>query len=268
DSELIGVRSVLRKMANALESVAVFDALNGNSRESAVEAACAFVAAEAVALLAEFDRPVPDALNTDVIRGTSHYVKIEAALLYMIGGYDINAAAIVRDLPDFVEAEAQDLAAATARNSLYLIFRLRALCSGVVRVPTREAAPYTVFDEQPALFETVLLEARLGCYEILAAGVNAYLRWLAGTEPEGLNVARERIDQARKAALPEGHFECASLADIYHLSSLLRAAIDRTSERSVLHRVPDPNTGDAAWIERFRVYLRRRVSGDAQRPGR
>src|SRR2546430_3983769 len=127
DSELIGVRSVLRKMANALESVAVFDALNGNSRESAVEAACAFVAAEAVALLAEFDRPVPDALNTDVIRGTSHYVKIEAALLYMIGGCGINTTAFGWARSDFGGARAQGPRSATRRNSLYLIFSLRPL---------------------------------------------------------------------------------------------------------------------------------------------
>src|SRR5437016_3089276 len=50
------VEELLRKMANALESVAVFDALNGAAVERSVESACAFVAGEAVALLAELQR--------------------------------------------------------------------------------------------------------------------------------------------------------------------------------------------------------------------
>jgi hypothetical protein len=257
---------ILRKMANALESVAVFDPLNGKPVDRDVESACAFIAGEAVALLAELLAPVSD--NLDAVRDTRHYVRVEAALLYMIGGYDINAAAVVRELPEFAQTvEPENLRTATARNGSYLVSRLRAMCLGELRA-TDQIVPFEGLEEQPVLFEDILIEARLRCYALLVNAVNSYLDWLAGTDANGLQRAQGQVDQVRRAALPEGYPECASLADVYHLSSLLRAAIDRTRERSVLHNVPDPVTDSPNWIDRFRVYLRRRVVGTAKKAGR
>src|SRR5438045_4152041 len=53
DADLEAVRSLLRRMADALESAAVFDRLYGVERLAGVEEACAFVAAEALSLLAD-----------------------------------------------------------------------------------------------------------------------------------------------------------------------------------------------------------------------
>src|SRR5205807_9467743 len=80
-------RAVLRRMADALESAAVFDPLNGVARKDTVESACAFVAAEAIALLGGLLAVVPEQhspVGDDLLRHPQHYARLEAALLYMI----------------------------------------------------------------------------------------------------------------------------------------------------------------------------------------
>ena len=87
-------------MADALESAAVFDRLYGVEAEAPVEEACAFVAAEALALLTQIPTIPPadepdekpqveeaDGLVADAMQEIQTTVTIEAALLYLIGGY-------------------------------------------------------------------------------------------------------------------------------------------------------------------------------------
>src|SRR5579862_1624944 len=49
--DMDGARRLLRRMADALENIAVFDRLNGVPAEPDVESACAFVAGESLSLL-------------------------------------------------------------------------------------------------------------------------------------------------------------------------------------------------------------------------
>jgi hypothetical protein len=270
--DLAGVRSLLRKLADALESLAVFDRLHGVGLDANVESACAFVAAEAIALLGELQAAAateqqPEA--ADVICDERQYARIEAALLYMLGGYDVDAAALARNLPEFVPAPGvEPLAAATPRNALYLLSRLRAMCLGDIHPPTQSVPPYTGFADQPPEYETLVGEIRLPCYELLARAVNAYLGWLGGDQPEGLDQSRDWVQQVRRATLPPGHLDCAAMADVYHLSSLLLAAIERTSQRSVIHHTPVPDAGGAGWVTDFSAYLTERARGADSGPGR
>ena len=50
-SSVNNTQNLLRRMADALESVAIFDRLNGQEIDRDVETSCAFVAAESLAIL-------------------------------------------------------------------------------------------------------------------------------------------------------------------------------------------------------------------------
>jgi hypothetical protein len=263
---------LLRKLGDALESVAVFDRLHGVGLDAAVESACAFVAAEAIALLGELQSATTIeqlATDMDVVCDERQYARVEAALLYILGGYDIDAVAVASRLPEyFPPAASEALPVAISRNALYLIARLRAMCLGDLHPPSQYTPPYTGFPEQPVVYEALVGEIRLRCYDLLARAINAYLRWLGGEQPDGLAVAREWVQQVRRAALSRQRLQCAAIADIYHLASLLAAAIERTSQRSVLHHTPVPDVGGADWGTQFRAYLTKRVRGGDSRPGR
>ena len=273
ERDTAAVKVVLRRMADALESVAVFDPLNGVVREQNIERACAFVAAEAIALVGgllvveevELQSPVGD----DPLRDSQHYARLEAALLYMIGGYDINAAARVQELPDFQPAgQVETLVAAAAQNALYLISRLKAFCRGDVRPIAQPYPPYSGMEDQPSIYEELIVEVRLRCYESLGKATDAYLRWLSGQDPLGLEIASGILRNILGATLVERYPEYGAFSDLHHLASLMQIAFDRTSDRSVLHNVPAPTGTDEQWAARFQAYLVTRVGGTQSHPGR
>jgi hypothetical protein len=251
---------MLRRMIDALESVAVFDPLAGIVTQEDTLSASAFAAAEALSLLTENTPDTTAAEGLDAIQQPANYRQIETALLYLIGGYDINASTSAKGLPDYVSGGGNALVAATAQNASYLVERIKALCRGDVRPPAL-AVPFTGFDVAPTDGDTLILECRLRCYEILAKGVNSYLQWLR-TGDHGLRDASlNGIEKVRSASHRSEHPGFTDLADIYHLASLLLWAVRRTSVRSVLDRVPVPATEDETRRNEFRQYLVARVTG-------
>jgi hypothetical protein len=271
EEDLIAIRIGLRRMVDALESVAVFDPLNGVPIEREVANASAFTAAEALAMLALLPtgiRQLEQPGAADPIRDAQNYCRIEAGLLYLISGYDINAVAVVRDLPDFEPAVGpESLEPATARNASYLISRLRAFCDGDVRRP-QHTNPYTGFAIQPDQYDDILIETRLRCYQRLSNGVNAYLDWLAGGVADNSEFARAEIELVRNATQPREFKHFTALSDVNHLASLILAAVHSTSERSVIHKVPPPVTDDFARSAAFQTYLKTRAIGTAGWHGR
>lgn len=260
----------LRRLADALESVAIFDPLNGVDISHSTISASAFAAAEGLALLALLPDPEKASLQVDaedLLKNRQVYALIEAGLLYLVAGYDVNAVSVVQDIPSYSPARADTLFQAAACNSSYLISRIRALCRGDAAAPTYPI-PFRGYDKQPTLYEDILLENRLRCSALLAEAVNEYLDWLAGGSSElfehGLSVIRRVIDATRV----EAHSGYAAMADIHHLASLLYSGICRTSERSVTHNVPAPQTGDANFIASFQTYLQKRAKGDNTSIGR
>jgi superfamily II DNA/RNA helicase len=261
----------LRRMVDALESVAVFDPLNGIEISRDVADASAFTAAEALSLLAMLP-PVDAAADAppakDPLKNVGHYCRIEAGLLYLISGYDINAVAVVRDLPVYDPGPGGEyLAEATLRNAHYLVSRLHAFCAGDVR-PATHPTPYTGLDEQPVRYESILLDNRLRCYEQLAIAVNTFLEWLGGGPEDLLGDAREGVERVRRATHPAKHPDFTVLADLHHLAGLVLAAFESTSERSVVHKTPPPSTDDFALGAAFQNYLQTRARGTATWYGR
>jgi len=79
-----------------MESISVFDKLNGIEISEEIEVACAFVAAEALSLLNSLmslmeENVEEEQEQDDYFMNYKNYTSLEAALLYMIGGFDINA---------------------------------------------------------------------------------------------------------------------------------------------------------------------------------
>jgi hypothetical protein len=134
-------------MGDALESVAVFDPLYGQTRNPDTEGACAFVAAESMSLLSLLAANAnnSDLATEDPFLDPSTYVAIESALLYMIGGFDANASTVVRSIVASRNIEAEGLRRSRIANAQYVLFRLLALCRGEVGRP-REDIPLVSLD--------------------------------------------------------------------------------------------------------------------------
>lgn len=278
--ELESIRSLLRRMADALESAAVFDPLNGVESDAPVEAACAFVAAEALALLAQIP-PTPaviepvephleeeaDGYLVDAMQEIDSVLAIEAGLLYLIGGYDVNAVALVRDLPSLGERQLQTLRDARLHNAEVLRERLKDFCSG--RVGTDLAGQPTTLDGGPEpIYSNLVEEVRTWIYHHLSRALAEFLAWLGGEGDDRRVRARELVERVRRATAPQARFPSVEFADMHHLASLIGAAFDRTATRSVAHVLPPPPTQDVGFLTEFANYIKRRVTGTAKHHGR
>ncbi|MEY2487731.1 MAG: hypothetical protein QOH39_3379 [Verrucomicrobiota bacterium] len=278
--ELESVRSLLRRMADALESAGVFDPLNGVELGAQVEAACAFVAAEALALLAQIP-PTPAAVEpvelplqeeadgrlVDAMQEIQSVLAIEAGLLYLIGGYDVNAVALVRDLASFGQRQLQTLRDARLYNAEVLRERLKDFCSG--RVGTDLVGQLTTLNGGPEpIYSNLVEEVRTWIYHHLASALTEFLAWLGGEGDDRRVRAREIVEKVRRATAPQARFLSVEFADMHHLASLIGAAFDRTATRSVAHVLPLPPTQDVGFLSQFANYIKRRVRGTAKHHGR
>lgn len=261
----------LRRMVNALESVAVFDPLAGLLIEPQVVQASAFVAAEALAVLASLrDKGGFQLEVNDPLQNESIYTAIESGLLYILGGYDINAVAAVAPIAE----QALSGTTATARSGRSLVHRIVALCRGDLS-PINETLSASDTD-QPALLEILIDETRARLYEELSWAIDRYRAWLAGGD--GLDVALERVKNVRMACKPGGNEtfvergsgtqNLSPFGDVYHLASLIFAALNAMQVRSVVHGVPPPTEGDETLIAQFGDYLRMRARGTSRLRGR
>lgn len=270
--DLEETRSLLRRMVDALESVAIFDALNGQEVSERVESACAFVAAESLALLAELSLPREFASSDDPILHEPNYVAIESALLYMVGGYDINAVTVTRsvDLPEVRPEQAEGSEGDRALNAAYALHRIYAFCQGTVKRPRPGPSPPTspATAENPN-YQEMLNELSARFYYRIGEALDNYLDWLGGYGSTGLDLAVSQLVTVRESTLASGYPGFSTFAEIYHLSSLLLAAIDRTSRRSTVNVTPPPDTPTSGeHVEAFNRYIRFRARGTEDDKGR
>lgn len=264
---------LLRSMVDALESVAIFDPLHDQGSTLDVQNASAFVAAEALSLLSTMADNPAQAHNVDILFDESVYSMIEAGLLYMAGGYDANAIALVRSIntSSYSVDHPNRFHASRLREARNVVDSILSLFLGEVRqsqVDRDLLAPVDA-EEAPVLYQEILDDVRTRLYAKISGAVRAYLNWLGGYTEDGRSFAVSMLEEVRNATTASEYDGYAAFADIYHLSSLLIAAIDRTSQRSLIHVVPPPMGGsDVAFVEEFQSYLRHRARGIEPRPGR
>jgi hypothetical protein len=259
------VVSYLRNLANTLETIAIFDPLNGIDIPVNVQRSCAFVAAEALSLLKSLigTKAVEE---SDLFRLETNYVAFESALLYMFGGYDVNARSVIEDVKNTTISEAS-----LVQTSAYrLVTNLLRLCKGDVRPsPISQMNEIQLFTAlESATYGQLIKELRVRFYTELARGISLFLDWLAGIEGAVYDNAISILDKVHRAAGLGGNRGITEFADIYHFSSILIATLQQLKERSVVHVVPEPETDDKTFLEDFRAYLRSRARGSEERNGR
>jgi hypothetical protein len=263
ERDLQATRDLLRRMVDALESIAVFDRLNGQKRAENVESACAFVAAEALSLLSSWPREKIEAHTiSDPLFRFEVYTAVESALLYMIGGYDINASSTVRDLAIPEVGKIETISDFRTANSAYVLSRTVAFCQGKVS-QARQAFPLVRFGaDMPDDYDLVLDDIRVRLYERIGLSLEVYLDWLGGYEGASLETVNKTLEDVRNATLASGNSGYTAFADVYHFCSLLLAAIGCTSQRTVVHNVPSPQSGGDQHLREFSDYLRYRARGN------
>ncbi|MBZ0116546.1 MAG: DEAD/DEAH box helicase [Sandaracinaceae bacterium] len=232
----------LRRLASALESAAVFDDSLPNPPNEVASAASAFVAAEALALAVDLQESPS---NSEDAQAIAAYDRVEAGLLYLIGGYDINAVAIARPALDL----------ASESDSITALLRAIArFCCGDVSQPY--AAP-----EDDAGQDAVASTRRAVAAEGITA-LDAFRAWLVGDSDDS-EAAIDRMSRLCDLLRTSSTGRLVpDLADLYHITSLLHAALRRTSARALVARVPVPD-GPAEHVQQFLDYRKRRAAGDA-----
>ena len=234
EDQLTRVTATLRGLGDALESVAVFDMLSGIIWPEEDRRASAFVAAESLSLLSQLLVPATSIPGDwDPICDYTLYVVIEAALLYMIGGYDINAVALVYEI---TQDQTQDgyvgVRRVYSRNARYLLNRLLALCRGDVRQKAQAVEPVRQYLESNQVYEDLLYEIRARLYQRIGDAVDDLLLWLGGYKINGYEISKASLEHLRQ--ILGKHSETGTgtvFADLYHLSSILSAAF----ELSLIH---------------------------------
>lgn len=300
DNDIWETRNYIRKLADTLQSVAVYDRLNGIDVPVEIETAGAFVAAESLSLLYELipvgtdsvtlvhedgddgevvedgDVTVEEVLNdddSDVLLHKLNYLAIEAALLYMIGGYDINAVAVARGIT--ITDPTVELTGYSELRRIYsieILNLIKALCLGELHNASftpKLSIPGFNKQEMKKNLNLLYEEIRINFYAQLASAIMSYIHWLRGDDNEGLVDSLTKLNKIRNAILKniKGMINI-KYSDIYHLSSLLIAMINNTKNRSVVHSVPEPEGVDDNYRTNFNRYLRKRASGDDQKKGR
>jgi hypothetical protein len=236
----------LRRLATAVEVHAI---LSVDIERPTVQA-CAFVAAEALAIA---DDLAPDdelAQLPWLFGSTRRFERVESGLLYLIAGYDSNATLAVIDLaaseqPGSNDTDGRDDAEAAVAEWAFKIIRALLTLS---RIADDEPSP--VQPPGSSLRNAVRHELwrRIGVY------VREHVRWLTfdrQDDPQAGIALRELADQLELRS--QQFASSAQHADLHHLALLLAAACNETGLRA-LRNVPPPE-GDGG---RFAAYQEQR----------
>lgn len=233
--------ATMELLARLVNSLTVF-VLSRSVSDAELTQAAAFVAAEALDLLARSAPEVSREPYEDIPRGTFH--ACEAALLYLIAGHDSNAAIVASGIAGGRYGRPSGV---LAEDVSRLLLSLEGLCTmtRVAPLPERGAS-----DSRPS---SEL--ARSVAMRVLAVAVADYTHWLRlDAAAPGLDMT-VAVLQRISAALESNASEHS---DLYELARLVSSAIVSTSRRA-LRNVVSPAL-DAENADVFADYVRSRAS--------
>lgn len=233
DQRAAASAETLRRLATALELHAILPL----QAEQLVVRACAFVAAEALTIaqdLADADETVEQPRASTGSRfwlfgPERSFERLEAALLYLIAGYDANAALTTSGIG------AEDVGDDSPEGPIasWAVQRIVGLCR---LAPAAEVAAPAL--DQQAHPTRILVRHEL--WRRIGVHVSDHLDWLmirTGADPNAgaaLRALAERLENRDQVpARPAAH------PDLHHLLLLLAAACDETGSRA-LRAVPPP----------------------------
>lgn len=271
NEELLETRNVLRKLADTMENIAVFDKINGLNVPEEVEVACAFVAAEALSLLNNLinlmDENVEEEIN-DYFMNHKNYISMEASLLYMIGGFDINAKSMIENIYSYSTIDISDIDSLDNESCSKLL--LNTFSTFIYGELFKGSTPSLQFPKISLneKYNELIGKIRIHFYIQLHQSLEKYISWLNGDNQDGLYQSIQILNRIRLASSVDLDERNTAYSDIYHFSSILIAAIQRTQQRSLLNTIPFPDSADEQYKERFRDYLIKRVKGSVHKMGR
>ena len=230
----------LRRLATALELHAILPV----DVERPTVQACAFVAAEAMAIADDL-APDDGLAQLPWLFGSERtFERVESGLLYLIAGYDSNAALTVSDLAASERARGDDPEAAIAEWTFTRILALLRLS----RIDDGEPSPEWLSGSSLRTAVRHELWRRIGTH------VEEHVRWLTvdrQDDPQAATALRELADRLELRS--QQFASSAQHADLHHLALLLAAACNETGMRA-LRNVPPPE-GDGG---RFTAYQEER----------
>jgi len=258
-SEAIENLLFLRRLANTLESRAVFDI----GVEAEERRASAFVAAEALSLLAGLREILSTSVSSARIAREEVFSRVEASLLYIIAGYDANAGGVIREIPsNSSEPSGNPYREAEFHASEWTLDALINLCTFHLNPLPASICPVNFVEETPNSLVDLEYDVRGKLYAKLGEAVRSYMGWLTGEVPESIATAREQLSQMTER-LKESQYP--THADIHHLARLLLVVMDNTESRSLVHAIPLPEPENA---NTYQDYLRIRSKGPEGGSGR
>ena len=176
--------SDLRRLATALELHAILPV----DVERPTVQACAFVAAEAMAIADDL-APNDGLAQLSWLSGSARtFERVESGLLYLIAGYDSNAALTVNDLAASERTRSDDPEAAIAEWSFTRILALLRLS----RIDDGEPSP------EQASGSSLRTAVRHELWRRIGTHVEAHVRWLTfdrQDDPQAATALRELADQ-------------------------------------------------------------------------
>jgi len=242
------IHNYLRRLANAVESYAVFDSRqDGELRNGA-----AFVAAEALAFAVEGADQDIETTSNDVtaerqlIQRTA--LLVEASLLYLIAGFETNGATLLSKDLGSLSTEAQSNVELS-----YLHWTLTTLVT-FCRLDTRVQRTNPLADPGPMLRAHLSSRIKAELLRRLNNAVHNYLGWLRGDSHDGVELALDELGTIQRVISTH---HAHQYGDVYHLTRITNAAIAATAPRAV-RSIPAPNeSGEAS----YRSYLLSRAKG-------
>lgn len=247
----------LRRLGDTLESSAIFD--NIDNEESIKSAS--FVAAEALSLLAtllnqEMEQNIGLILSNEFI-----YTRTEAALLYLISGYDANAQTEINEavkvLNNIQNNQEED---ELIQIEKWFINNLLSLVTNNLWSINRNKPIFKDKHYKKSL-RNLIFENKIQMYSLIGDSIIYYIDWLTGDMEEGLRNSLELLSRINHSSYKNKY---ALYPEVYHFSKVLMVMITETSKRSLLHHTPLPQR---ATLD-FNTYLKGRVKGNYENKSR
>jgi hypothetical protein len=239
DIDGLQVRNYLRRLTNALESYSIFD--DATSEE--LRRGSAFVAAESLSLFVQAVREENTA-NTHSISDPICYATIEAALLFLVAGFDANAATLVGQL--HVITPTSD--ATPQQNHESWLLNVLVCLTKLDRSALPEAPPLPDDSIPMSMRASIALTRKFG------SAVADFLAWLCIEDDQGFDSALRSLNDISDLLAREKAWQHAP---IYHLSRIVAVCIRSLSPRA-LRNAPRVESNY------YQTYVRNRSRGSGR----
>lgn len=245
--------SELRRLGDTLESSAIFD---DKSNDETLKAS-SFVAAESLSLLSTLlSRNMEiDENNNLLFSNEMIYTRVEAAMLYLIAGYDANAFTEINEISKGIK----DYNLIDNDNDLlkieyWFLMNIISFCSNQLWRIDRKQPKFSNPNKSKSL-KNLIIENKYTMYSMLGDSLIFYIDWLIGEKVDGKTKSLEILQKINQISY-QNRFSL--YPEIFHLSKVLMVMVTVTSNRSLFHNIPVPKDNK----KDFLIYLKRRTEGN------